>query len=61
LTRLLHEFFTDDGTRIGKGANRAVGKYMETFVRETIAKAAFEKQGEDAGVGAGFMEVRVNV
>ena len=48
---LLHEFFTDDGTRISKGADRAVGKYMETFVREAIARAAFERQGEDVRVG----------
>jgi hypothetical protein len=61
LTRLLHEFLTDDWTRISKGANRAVGKHMETFVKETIARAASEKQGEDVGVGGGFMEVRVNV
>ena len=59
LTRLLHEFFTDDGTRISTGANRAVGKYMETFVREAIARAAFERQSEDVRVGGGFIEVRV--
>jgi centromere protein X len=58
---LLHKFLTDDGTRISKGDNRAVGKHTETFVRETIARAAFEKQGEYVGVGGGFMEVRVNV
>jgi hypothetical protein len=56
---LLHEFFTYDGTRISKAADRAVGKYMKTFVSEAIARAAFERQGKDVRVGGGFMEVRV--
>ncbi|KAI1873699.1 uncharacterized protein JN550_002968 [Neoarthrinium moseri] len=50
LTRLLHEFFEKDGTRISKGANEAVAKYMDVFVREAIARAAVEKEG-------GFLEV----
>ncbi|KAH8195960.1 hypothetical protein TruAng_009880 [Truncatella angustata] len=50
LTRLLHEFFEKDGTRISKGANEAVAKYMDIFVREAIARAAVEKEG-------GFLEV----
>ena len=32
---------------------------METFVREAIARAAFERQDEDVRVGGGFMEVRM--
>jgi centromere protein X len=58
---LLHELFTDDGTRISKGVDRVVGKFMETFVREAIARAAFERQGENVRVGGGFMEVCVNM
>jgi centromere protein X len=50
LTRILHEFFEKDGTRISKDANKAVGKYMDVFVREAIARAAVEK-------GSGFLEV----
>ncbi|KAH8678130.1 CENP-S associating centromere protein X-domain-containing protein [Xylariales sp. PMI_506] len=50
LTRLLHEFFEKDGTRISKGANEAVAKYMDIFVREAIARAVVEKE-------AGFLEV----
>ncbi|KAI0124866.1 CENP-S associating centromere protein X-domain-containing protein [Xylariales sp. AK1849] len=50
LTRLLHEFFEKDGTRISKNANEAVAKYMDVFVREAIARAAVEKEG-------GFLEV----
>ncbi|KAG5948608.1 hypothetical protein E4U60_001265 [Claviceps pazoutovae] len=50
LTRVLHEFFTKDATRISRDANAAVGKYMDIFVREAIARAAVEKN-------AGFLEV----
>ncbi|KAJ4170601.1 hypothetical protein NW754_006737 [Fusarium falciforme] len=50
LTRLLHEFFTKDSTRISRDANDAVGKYFDVFVREAIARAAVEKDG-------GFLEV----
>lgn len=52
LTRLLHEFFAKDATRMSKDANAAVGKYMDIFVREAIARTAVEKQG-------GFLEVSV--
>ncbi|KAG6015987.1 hypothetical protein E4U54_002578 [Claviceps lovelessii] len=50
LTRMLHEFFTKEATRISRDANAAVGKYMDIFVREAIARAAVEKN-------AGFLEV----
>src|SRR5687768_7928633 len=40
LTRILHEFFTKDATRISRDANAAVGKYVDVFVREAIARAA---------------------
>lgn len=50
LTRLLHEFFSKDSTRISRDANAAVGKYIDVFVREAIARTAVEKQG-------GFLEV----
>lgn len=50
--------------RIGKEANGVIGKYMETFVREVIARAAFEraesleKEGGGADRVAGdFLEV----
>jgi centromere protein X len=45
LTRILHEFFEKAGTRITSDANKAVGKYMDTFVREAIARAADEREG----------------
>ncbi|KUI62540.1 Centromere protein X [Cytospora mali] len=50
LTRILHEFFEKDGTRITKDANSAVAKYMDIFVKEAIARAAAERDG-------GFFEV----
>jgi hypothetical protein len=54
LTTLLHQFMSDE-MRISKGADKAVGKYMETFVREAVARAAFERAGEKE-LGGGFME-----
>ncbi|KAI9737609.1 MAG: hypothetical protein M1818_005613 [Claussenomyces sp. TS43310] len=54
LTRLLHDFMSD-GMRISKGADKAMGLYVETFVREAIARAAFERN--EAGNGDGFLEV----
>ncbi|PHH80435.1 hypothetical protein CDD80_1639 [Ophiocordyceps camponoti-rufipedis] len=50
LTRVLHEFFVKDATRISRDANAAVGKYVDVFVREAIARAAVDKRG-------GFLEV----
>ncbi|KAL8834991.1 MAG: hypothetical protein Q9170_003512 [Blastenia crenularia] len=63
LTRLLHHHLEkrEGGpTKIGKDANILVGKYMETFVREAIARAAFERSQADEGTGTGdgFLEVR---
>lgn len=52
LTRILHEFFEKEGTRITKDANNAVAKYMDIFVKEAIARAAAEREG-------GFLEVRL--
>ena len=54
LTRLLHEFFKEEGTRISRDANRAVGRYMETFVRETLARAAYASEQSEEG---GMLEV----
>ena len=50
LTRMLHEFFERDGTRITRDANDAVARYVDVFVREAIARAAVEREG-------GFFEV----
>jgi len=51
LTRLLHEFFSRDGTRITRDANEAVARYMDVFVREAIARSCAERGG------SGFLEV----
>lgn len=53
LTRVLHEFFAKDATRISRDANAAVGKYFDVFVREAIARAAVEKDGGFLEVGCG--------
>lgn len=50
LTRILHEFYEKDGTKITRDANNAVAKYMDVFVKEAIARAAAEREG-------GFLEV----
>ena len=43
---------------MGKDANALVGKYMETFVREALARAALERESaEGREVGPGFLEV----
>ena len=64
LTRLLHHYLEkkEGGVaKIGKEANVLVGKYMETFVREAIARAAFERAqaAESTGTRDGFLEVGV--
>jgi centromere protein X len=59
LTRLLHECFKEEGTRIRSDASVAVGRYMETFVREALARAAFLRAEMDGGGGNGFLEVSV--
>ncbi|KAL8949090.1 MAG: hypothetical protein Q9222_004780 [Ikaeria aurantiellina] len=62
ITRILYHHLEKDGNgsmKIGKDANILVGKYMDTFVREAIARAAFERSQteEAAGTGDGFLEV----
>lgn len=49
LTRILHDFFAKDTTRISSAANAATAKYVDVFVREAIARAAVDKKG-------GFLE-----
>jgi len=51
LTRILHEAFRKEDTRMSKAANRAVGRYFEIFVQEAIARTAQERDGR-------FLEVR---
>lgn len=57
LTKLLHYHFENDKTRIGKDASKLVGKYMETFVREALARAAYERaEAEGGGATKDFLE-----
>lgn len=63
LTRILWEGFEDKDMKIGKEAMSVVGKYVETFVREAVARAIFERGGvggEDE-LGDGFLQVRISL
>jgi hypothetical protein len=46
---------------MAKDANEVVAKYVDVFVREALARAAFERAegnaGVEMGVGDGFLEV----
>jgi len=60
LTRLLHHNFQNEKTKIAKDANEVVAKYIDVFVREALARAAYERaEGGGGGgtVGDGFLEV----
>lgn len=56
LNVLLHQFYKNKDTKMSKDANAAVGRYMETFCREAIARVAYAKEQDSNGVG-GVMEV----
>ncbi|KAE8144423.1 CENP-S associating centromere protein X-domain-containing protein [Aspergillus avenaceus] len=55
LTKLVHQHFKGEKSKIAKDANEAVAKYVDVFVREAIARAAFERA--EGGIGDGFLEV----
>ncbi|KAL1967466.1 hypothetical protein VTN77DRAFT_3251 [Rasamsonia byssochlamydoides] len=66
LTKLLHHHFQNEKTKITKEANAVVAKYVDIFVREALARAAYERAGGDGNadtgggsrsVGDGFLEV----
>lgn len=61
LTKLVHHHFKGQKTKIAKDANEVVAKYVDVFVREALARAAFERaeegKGVERGVGDGFLEV----
>jgi centromere protein X len=55
---LLQQFFTKPETRIRNDAKAAVGRYMETFVREGIARCVWARSEMVEGKGGGgFLEV----
>ncbi|OJJ45752.1 hypothetical protein ASPZODRAFT_133622 [Penicilliopsis zonata CBS 506.65] len=64
LTRLLHQHFRNEKTKIAKDANEVVAKYVDIFVREALARAAYERTESQASAtgatrsgGDGFLEV----
>lgn len=64
LTKLLHHHFQNEKTKVAKDANAVVAKYVDVFVREAIARAAYER-AESGGAGArgvadGFLEVSLS-
>lgn len=62
LTRLVHHHFRNEKTKIAKDANGVVAKYIDVFVREAVARAAFERAegGGGGGMADGFLEVRIS-
>lgn len=59
LIRLLHEHFADKQTKIDKHAMQVLQKYVEVFLRETIARTAMQKK-VDAAKAGGTEEVDVS-
>lgn len=60
LTRLLYEGFEDKNVKIGREAMNVYGKYIETFVREALARAIYEREDADKEGGVlmdGFVQV----
>jgi CENP-S associating Centromere protein X len=51
-TLLNHHFSDKAKTRISQDAKALIGKYVDTFVREAIARSAFERQEKSADDGA---------
>ncbi|PNS18225.1 Epsin-1 [Sphaceloma murrayae] len=58
LTRIMHEAYRDKGTRISKEGNEVMGRYVDIFIREAMARAAEGKR--EKGVG-GEEDVWVDV
>lgn len=56
LNRLLRQFFEDEQTKISHSASVLVGRYMEIFVKEALARAKIERKESNAGSDA-FLEV----
>lgn len=60
LARILHHHFEGEDQQVSREAIQLVGKYMDTFVREAIARATFERAEAGGGaVGSDFLEVRM--
>lgn len=58
LARILHHNFEGEDQQVRREAILLVGKYMDTFVREAIARATYERAAAGGGgVGSDFLEV----
>ena len=60
LTRLVHHHLRDGGVTIDTRARALAAKYVETFVREALARARYEKDHAADGGARVFLEVRVD-
>lgn len=56
LQRLVYEGFEDKDMKIGREAMGVMGKYVETFLREAVARAHLERKEEMARKGGEEME-----
>jgi hypothetical protein len=60
LRLLQHSFQDKPKTKINKEAAEVMGKYVEVFVREALARCAFsrgDRERDGGGLGDGFLEV----
>ena len=57
ITRLLYEGFEDKSIKIGKEALAMAGKYVDTFVKEALARAIFERDEGGRDIGDDFLQV----
>ncbi|KAI9730262.1 MAG: hypothetical protein M1834_006026 [Cirrosporium novae-zelandiae] len=56
LSTITKMHFKEENTKMGVEAGKVLGKYVEVFVRETIVRAQFERERQEAeGKGRGGM------
>jgi hypothetical protein len=58
VTRLVHTHFGNEDMRMAKDADKAVGRYLDIFVREAVVRAIVGKKEKENGKGDVFLEVR---
>ena len=57
VTRLVHTHFGNEDVRMTKDADKAVGRYLDIFVREAVVRAIVGKKEKENGKGDVFLEV----
>lgn len=61
LVKIMARHWDNEGTRIQKGALKVLGRYMDVFVREAVARAVLERDENGSGGGGDFLEVSAHV